>query len=248
MITDFAIGFKHAWSGLAALATPGLGRFVIWPLLISIAVFSAIIFVAAAGFGALIDWLLAWLPAWLDWIQFLLWPLFALVALLMGIYSFTLLANLLGAPFNGLLAARYENHLRGVPPPSDERSFVAASLASLSHEIRKLLYLARWLLLAAILFVVPVVNLFAPLVWVSMGAWLLALEYVGYPMDNHAVDAGRQRRLLAGRRSMALGFGAGVMLLSTVPLLNLLAMPAAVLGATRLWCDLGQDEIFADEA
>lgn len=240
MINDFFRGFTHAWSGLAALTTPGLGRFVVWPVIISIVVFAVIIAVAVTGFGALIDWFLAWLPAWLDWLQWLLWPFFALAGLLIAIYSFTLLANLIGAPFNGLLSARYENLIVGKPPPADERSLTAAGLASIANEIRKFVYFARWLMLAAVLFLIPVINLFAPFVWLSVGAWLLALEYVGYPLDNHAVLPAQQRRLLAGRRSMAMGFGAGVMLLSSVPVLNLLAMPAAVLGATRLWAELGQ--------
>ena len=240
MIKDFLSGFAHAWSGLAALTTPGLGRFVFWPVAISIVVFALVIAAAVTGFGAVIDWLLAWLPGWLDWLQWLMWPLFALAGLLIAIYSFTLLANLIGAPFNGLLAAKYESHILGKAPPADERSLVAAGFASVANEIRKFFYLARWLLLAATLFLIPIINIFAPFIWLSMGMWLLALEYVGYPMDNHAMRPAHQRRLLAGRRSMALGFGAGVMLLSSIPVLNLLAMPAAVLGATRLWTELGQ--------
>jgi CysZ protein len=37
-------------------------------------------------------------------------------------------------------------------------------------------------------------------------------------------------------RLTALGFGGGVTLLMMIPLLNFAAMPAAVVGATRLWC------------
>lgn len=241
MVSDFFFGFSHAWSGLTALRTPGLGRFVAWPIVISVAVFAIVIVAAVAGFDALIDWLLAWLPGWLDWLRWLLWPVFALTAMLFAIYLFTLLANLIGAPFNGLLAAKYESYLAGAAPPADNRSLLASSLSSLATEVRKLAYLARWLLLAAVLFLIPVINLIAPIIWLIMGAWLLALEYGGYAMDNHGIDPKRQRQILAGRRGLALGFGAGVMFLSSVPLLNLLAMPAAVLGATRMWCSLGEE-------
>ena len=241
MVNDFFRGFSYAWSGLTALRTPGLGRFVLWPAFISVAVFATVIAVAVTGFDALIDWLLARLPGWLEWLRWLLWPVFAVVAMLVAIYSFTLLANLIGAPFNGVLAAQYESHLLGNGPPPDSRSLLAASLSSIASELRKLAYLARWLLLAAVLFLVPVINLLAPLVWLTLGAWLLALEYGGYCMDNHGIVPKRQRQILASRRGMALGFGAGVMLLSSVPLLNLLAMPAAVLGATRLWCALAKE-------
>lgn len=243
MVNDFVLGFSFAWSGLTALRTPGLGRFVAWPIAISVAVFAMVIAVAITGFDALMDWLLAWLPGWLDWLRWLLWPLFALTAALIAVYSFTLLANLIGAPFNGVLAAQYESKIRGSAPPADDRSLLAGTLASIANELRKLAYLVRWLVLAALLFIVPILNFIAPLVWLSLGAWLLALEYGGYPMDNHGIAPGRQRRILGRRRGMAIGFGAGVMLMSGVPILNLLAMPAAVLGATRMWGSLDEQAI-----
>ena len=37
------------------------------------------------------------------------------------------------------------------------------------------------------------------------------------------------------KRSLSLGFGGGVMLFTSIPGLNLIAMPAAVAGATSLW-------------
>ena len=39
------------------------------------------------------------------------------------------------------------------------------------------------------------------------------------------------------KRSTALGFGAGVTLLTAIPIINLFIMPAAVCGATKLSVD-----------
>jgi CysZ protein len=44
-----------------------------------------------------------------------------------------------------------------------------------------------------------------------------------------------QRRLLRQHWPLTLGFGAMVLLLTLIPLLNFLAMPAAVIGATLMW-------------
>ncbi len=230
-VGDFARGFRAAWFGLGALATPGLKRYVVLPVLVSAATLAAIIAVAVEGFGRLLDWLQSWLPAWLAWLEWLLWPLFLIAILLLAVYAFTLVANLLGAPFNGLLAEKYEVLL------SDGAAASAGvnPLLAIAHELRKLLYVLRWLLLAGVLFLVPGLNLFAPALWLLLGAWLLALEYLAYPMDNHALAPAAQRGRLRSRRMLTLGFGAGIMLMSSVPLLNLLAMPAGVLGATRLW-------------
>lgn len=234
MLSDFIRGFEAAWSGLRALRTPGLGRHVALPVLASVAAFVAIIAFALQGFGRLLDWLTGWLPAWLAWLEWLLWPLFLLVVLLLVVYAFTLVANLLGAPFNGMLAEKYEARLgAGTPPASN--SWLRETLVALAHELRKLLYVVRWLLPAAVLFLIPGLNLIAPGVWLLLGAWLLALEYLAYPMDNHRLAPRVQRELLRDRRMLTLGFGAGIMVMTSVPGLNLVAMPAGVLGATRLW-------------
>jgi len=42
------------------------------------------------------------------------------------------------------------------------------------------------------------------------------------------------------KRSLSLGFGGGVMLFTSIPVLNLIAMPAGVAGATSLWVKHGE--------
>ena len=53
------------------------------------------------------------LGAWLDWLRYLLWPLFVLTAVLLVFYTFSLLTNLIAAPFNGLLAEAVEKLAAG---------------------------------------------------------------------------------------------------------------------------------------
>ena len=48
------------------------------------------------------------LPGWLAWLHWLLYPLLAVALLILTYYSFSLMANLIAAPFNSLLAAAVE--------------------------------------------------------------------------------------------------------------------------------------------
>jgi len=82
---------------------------------------------------------------------------------------------------------------------------------------------------------VPGLNLAAPFLWLAFMAWMLALEYVAYPMANHRLRFGEVRRVLRANRMLGLGFGAATLAATLVPGLNALAMPAAVAGATALW-------------
>ena len=77
----------------------------------------------------------------------------------------------------------------------------------------------------------------SPIAWGLYGAWILAVEYADYPMANAGLRPRAQRARLRDERRLALGFGTGVLVLTLVPGLNLVAMPSAVIGATLLWCD-----------
>lgn len=234
---DFLKGIGYLREGLRLIRLPGLRRFVLLPLLVNSLLFAGLMFAAVSGFERLLEYLLGFLPDWLHWLQYLLWPLFALSALVVLAYSFTLIANLIAAPFNGVLAEAVEKQLTGQPleQTGDWRALVADIVPSLLSEVQKLFYFALRSLPLLLLFVIPGINLAAPLLWMLFGAWVLALEYADYPMGNHGLKFREQRPRLRERRLLTLGFGLGVLGLTMIPIVNFLAMPAAVAGATALW-------------
>jgi len=93
---------------------------------------------------------------------------------------------------------------------------------------------------------IPGVNAFAPLCWWAFGAWILALQYMDYPLSNHGISLRRQRALLARHRPLVLGFGSAVLVMTLVPILNFVVMPAAVIGATCMWSELLRPRIDAE--
>ena len=240
---DFQRGAAHAFAGLRLIARPGLRRFVLVPLLVNLVVFGAAIVWLAGVFGGFVSSVVGSVPGWLDWLAWILWPLFGLTVALTGFYTFTLVANVIGAPFNGLLSERVEDLLapdtRRPPSAPFARELIAAPVAELGK-------LAWFVVLAVpflLLFLIPVVNVVAPFAWFAFSAWTLAREYADYPMGNHRLGFWRQRAVLRQRGAMVMGFGAAVLAMTLVPILNFVAMPAAVAGATRLWVmDLPQPE------
>ena len=231
---EFRRGFGYAFAGLGMLRKPGLKRFVLLPLLVNIVVFSAAGYWAFNGLGRLTDWIEARLPNWLDWLTWLIWPL-AILAFLVAIWLlFTIVANLIASPFNGILSERVAAHLgHGQTGPEIPlwREVVNAPV----HEVRKLAWFALLAIPVVLLSLVPGVNAIASVLWLIYGAWILAAEYMDYPLGNRGMAFRDQRSLVGRRRGLALGFGAGVLLMTSVPVLNFAAMPAAVTGATILW-------------
>ena len=229
-------GFRHSLSGLSLIFQPRLRRFVIVPVLINIMVFSLLIWGGSELFADLMERLLP-ADSWLSYLEWLLWPLFALTAVLVVFYTFTVIANLIAAPFNGLLAEKVEMILNGkeIDQASDWKQLLKDFLPSLYSEIKKLLYFVLRAVPLLILFLIPGVNIAAPFLWLAFNAWYLALEYTDYPMGNHGILFREQHTRLKRMRLNALGFGAGLLLLMAIPGVNFLAMPAGVAGATALW-------------
>jgi len=236
-------GFRHALSGLSLVFNPQLRRFVLIPLLINILVFSLLIWGGSELFADLMERLLP-ADSWMSYLEWLLWPLFALTAVLVVFYTFTVIANLIAAPFNGLLAEKVEMLLTGKEINQDAgwKQLLKDLLPSLYSEIRKLLYFVLRAVPLLLLFLIPGVNIAAPFLWLAFNAWYLALEYGGYPMGNHSIQFREQHGQLKRVRLNALGFGAGVLLLMAIPGVNFLAMPAGVAGATALWTKELADE------
>jgi CysZ protein len=228
-------GAAYMLEGLRLITRPGLKRFVIIPLLVNIGVFSAAIWYGLSRFEGALGWMETQLPSWLHWLDWLLWPIFVLALLIIVFYSFTLVANLIASPFNGLLAEKAEAVLTGrsTDEPIDYAKLFKELPSILWDEVKKVLYALIWtipFLLLALL--VPVVG---PLIWFLFTAWMLAVQYSDFPMGNHGLLFRDQRARLRQRRFVAIGFGSAAAALTMIPVLNFVVMPAAVAGATAMW-------------
>lgn len=234
-------GAGYFMRGLAMLPQPGIRSFVLIPLLINIFLFGGAIWLLMEQFDVWMEHLLhGWLPdwEWLDFLRYLLWPLFALLILVLVYYSFSIVANLIAAPFNGLLSEQVERRLRGtVNTDSGWAELLKMIPRSLARELAKLAYYLPRVVLLLVLSFIPVINMVMPLVWFLFGAWMMAIQYCDYPMDNNRVTFGDMKRMLKSHRLTAVGFGSLVQFGMLVPLLNLIIMPAAVVGATLYWVE-----------
>jgi CysZ protein len=227
-------GAGYLLSGVRLILRPGLRRFVAIPLAVNVLVFAAGLAALVHWFDGLVQVLQARVPTWLQWLDWVLWPLFALLALAVVFYGFALVANLIAAPFNSLLAQRAEQSLMGrdAVPEQGWADLLKDLLPTLIDEVRKLVYALVLAIPFLLLLFVPVIG---PLLWFAYTAWIMAVQYGDYPMGNHGLRLADQRKRLKTRRLESLGFGAAVAGAQMIPVVNFIVMPAAVAGATALW-------------
>lgn len=234
-------GPQYLREGLKLVLSPGLRLFVLLPLTVNVLLFVGLIWLAMRQFGLWVEAFMPSLPDWLTFLEYLLWPVFVALVVLMVFFTFTLLANVIAAPFNGFLAEKVEVVARGedTAPPFSWAELLAMLPRTLAREARKLAYFAPRALALLVLSFIPVLNIVAAPLWLLFGVWMMAVQYIDYPADNNRVSWAEMLTWLRQRRWQSLSFGAVTYAALLVPGLNLLIMPAAVAGATLLWVHEG---------
>jgi CysZ protein len=99
-------------------------------------------------------------------------------------------------------------------------------------ELKRAGYLLSRALPLLVLSIIPGINVIAPFLWALFGAWGMALEYMAYPLENAGVLFSEQKQLVKSIRLGALSFGGVAAMGLTIPVLNIIVAPAAVIGAT----------------
>ncbi|MBD9484968.1 sulfate transporter CysZ [Pseudomonas sp. PDM14] len=237
MPTPALSGPQYLGEGLKLVLSPGLRLFVLLPLTVNLLLFIGLIVLAMQQFGGWVDTFMPNLPDWLSFVQYIIWPLFVLVVLLIMFFSFTMLANIIAAPFNGFLAEKVEVVARGRDdfPPFSWAELMAMVPRTIGRELRKLAYFLPRAIPLLILTFIPVLNLVAAPLWILFGVWMMAVQYIDYPCDNNKVSWDDMLAWLREKRWQSLGFGGAVYLALLIPFVNILVMPAAVAGATLFW-------------
>ena len=215
---------------------PGVRIYAVMPLLINIVLFASLIWFGYEQFSPLVDYMMSGVPAIFNFLRWIIWLIISTFTAFFVFFAFTPIANIIAAPFNALLSEKIEIRLTG-EAISANSSFMKMARDSFLSQIRKLVYIIIWSAVLLLISLIPLVNFAAPFLWVIFGSWLLSLDYLDYPMGNHELNFTRQRQILATRKGLSLGFGSSVMVLTSIPLLNFIVMPAAVAGATVLWVE-----------
>ncbi|MGX9419007.1 sulfate transporter CysZ [Vibrio sp. WJH972] len=230
-------GFGYFFYGAKLAMAPGLRRYVMFPLLINFILIGGALAFLFNQMGGWIDGVIGLLPDMLSWLSYVLWPLISLVIVVIFMYYFSTLANIIAAPFSGLLAEKVEQKLLGIEPKQESlTAFFKDIPRILAREWRKLVYTIPKMIGLFILLFIPVIGqTVGPFAWFIFTSWMFAIQYCDYPFDNNKVDFITMRDQLKQKKGCAYGFGVMVTLFTTVPVVNMFVLPIAVCGATAMW-------------
>ncbi|AUD78749.1 sulfate transporter CysZ [Kangiella profundi] len=242
-------GAHYLADGFRMLTQKGIKRYVLIPLAINLILLSTALILLVSQVSSWSQWVEQTIASWGAWewlgtaLAWLMWPVVILGGILFIFFFFAMLANWIAAPFNGLLAEAVENKLH-TTAGYDEKVLPEQGFWALVKDIPRLFgrewiklkyYIPRALVCLLILFIPLIGALAFPIIWFIFNAWMMSVQYVDYPMDNHKIPFQDMLKALQQKRGGTFGFGAMVMLMTMIPFINLLVMPAAVCGATKMW-------------
>ena len=241
----FFQGMNYLLQGFNHLLTPGLKRFIIIPILFNFILFTGLFFLGYYYLMPYIHYYVDKLPSWLSFLSGIFFVIFAICFTLFFLVMFTVIFNIIAAPFNGLLAEKTQKLLYGRAVPNI--SFATLAMRTLKRQGQFLLYFLPRLAGIWILFFVPFIQTIYPVLWFLFTAWMLSMQFQDMALDNNLLSFQNTRKIVQENKMLSLGFGSSINLFSFIPFLNILLMPAAVIGSTILYCDYTNLQLPKDE-
>lgn len=241
-VLNFSRGFFAPFRSVRILRrNPRLIQYILIPFLINILVFSGAAYLGLNFFGTVVVDYIPQGDAWY-WsiLSGLVWVLAVLLTAVLVFFSFTVIGNLLASPFNELLSERTEEVLSGM---KSEESFslglfVKDALRTVLMEAKKMSIFVVMMIVILPLNLVPGVgNSIYSVLAVGLTLFFLCFEYLGFVMVRKRQFFAEQKSYILARKFLMLGFSCGVMVLLAIPFFQLLCIPLAVIGVTRLCCE-----------
>ena len=172
--TQRRLVFSQGWK---LVSLPGIRRFVILPLLINIILMGGAFWWLFTKLESWVPAMMSYVPDWLQWLSYLLWPLAVISVLLVFGYFFSTIANWIAAPFNGLLAEQLEARLTGATPPDTGVLGIMKDIPRImKREWQKFAVSPRAIVLLLLYLVPGIGQTVAPVLWFlfSAGCWLFS--------------------------------------------------------------------------
>ncbi|GLW13213.1 membrane protein [Microtetraspora sp. NBRC 13810] len=232
----FLDGIGFFFQGLRWVARhPRWWFFGLLPALVSLVVYVIALIVLGNEAGDLAAFLTpfadGWSPGLRDTARLLLGLLIFGAGLALAVLTFTALTLAIGEPFYEKLSEKVEESYGEAPSGYDEPLW-----RSIPRSIRDSLVTLGYVLLFTIplfaLGFVPVVGqTVVPVLGAAVSGFFLTVELTALGLERRGVRRKERFALLRANRATSLGFGVLIFVIFLVPLLSVVAMPAAVAGA-----------------
>lgn len=236
-VKGFADGVGYCFKGLGWVARhPGWWLFGLIPALVAFVLYVVALVWLGMHAGELAAWATPFADdwGWRDTFRFLVGVVIFVAGLGLAVLTFTTVTLAIGEPFYEKLSEKVEEDLGGLPDEPDQ-PFWQSFARSVRDSAITMGYVLLFTVPLFVLGFVPVIGQsVVPVLGALVSGFFLAVELTALAMERRGL--GRKERFAVLRANMAvsLGFGVPIFLAFLVPLISVIAMPAAVAGAAML--------------
>lgn len=240
-IRGFIVGFFSLWNAFRFVAkNPSLYKYIAIPFVINVVVFCGSVYWGFDLFGDFVGQYFAPYDTWY-WqvVAAAVKLLAALITLVVVFFTFTVVGNLIAAPFNDLLSEKTEALLTGRlnGEPFSLRQFGVDLWRVMKDEVRKMsIFILLMILILAFNFLPGIGSAFYAVCSIVLTVFFLIVEYTGYVFSRKHLGFTEQRHFIYSNKMSTLGFGLAVMCMLFIPFVQFLTIPIAVVAATQICC------------
>lgn len=240
-VRGFVLGFFSLLNAFRFVSkNPSLYKYIAIPFIINIVVFCGSVYWGFGLFGDLVGQYLAPYDTWY-WhiVAAAVKLLAALITLVVVFFTFTVVGNLIAAPFNDLLSEKTEELLTGRlnEEPFSIRQVLVDLWRVMKDEVRKMsIFIVLMILILGFNLLPGVGSALYALCSVVVTVFFLIVEYTGYVFSRKHLGFKEQRQFIFANKMSTLGFGLAVMCMLFIPFIQFCTIPLAVVAATQICC------------
>ncbi len=237
---DFLFGFTYPFRSLKFFFSHSvLIKYSIAPMLINLLIYGSVFIFSY-------NWLMGSLEKWLGientevgfWLKFLHTALLIvgfLLVLFVCYLLFTILGNIITAPFNEEISQRVEEIVT-TGNAAHKMGFWEDAYISIKGEVQKLIFYLLILLLIFCLNIIPVAgSVLSAIIGVIFSSFYNALDFLDYPMTRKKMRFRDKLKVTSKGKLVTYGFGFTAFLLMFLPVVNVFMKPILVAAGTSLY-------------
>ncbi len=237
---DFLFGFTYPFRSLKFFFSHSvLIKYSIAPMIINLLIYGSVFILSYSWFtGSIESWLGIEGTEAGFWLKFLHTALLILGFILLLFFCyllFTILGNVITAPFNEEISQRVEEIVTGTKE-AHKMGFWEDAYISIKGEVQKLAFYLIILLLIFSLNLIPVAgSVIATVLGVVFSSFYNALDFLDYPMTRKKMRFLDKIKVTRKGKLVTYGFGFTAFLLLFLPVINIFMKPILVVAGTSLY-------------
>lgn len=243
-MSDFLFGLSYPFRSLKFFFSHAvLIKYSIAPMIINLIIYGSIFILSYNWFMGSVD---KWLGIentevgfWLKFLHTVLLIIGFLLLLFVCYLIFTILGNLITAPFNEEISQRVEEIVSG-DTIDHKMGFWEDACISFKGELQKIIFYLVILLLIFSLNIIPVVGSFLSfIIGIIFSCFYNALDFLDYPMTRKKMRFRDKLNITRKGKLITYGFGCSAFLLMFLPVVNVFMKPILVAAGTSLYYEKG---------